>query len=197
MKKTGFIISFLIALGGIYGMYWMLSPNHSEWDNIEKENPKMVEMFNSELDRIIQDHTKSSFNPGYNEISHLSTQAYFKTLKSIESYARHGVMSTKARNSLYLKLNFNDGKEVKEVYTGHSVSCYMGPSLLMKVYFENGRIQRVFTNGVEKEGSPEWVKNDMYTLLKAALNQDIHENWDQYFPPKKTKSDFDKEWDEL
>lgn len=197
MKTKKWLIISLLVLIEFVVMIWIFMPNKSEWDVIDKENPKLVAMANEQFDRLIENHTKSSFYPGYNEHSHINAQKFFNSLRSAETYARHGVMSTKSRNNIYLKLEFNNGEQVKKVYTSKTATGIIGPTLMLKYYFENGKIKQVFTNGVELDGSPDWVKNDLYDYLYSTLGYDIQLNWNDYFEPSKTKSDYKKEWEEL
>ncbi|WP_129021665.1 hypothetical protein [Edaphocola flava] len=169
--------------------------SRSEFDVVDKPNDKMIAMFNTEIDKEIDNHTQSASYPGYIPESRQNVVRYLKTLRSIEGYARYGVQSTKPHNYIELKLTFTDGSSKKEVYTGYSVSGFMGPSILMKVDMENGRAVKVYTNGQEKKGSPEWVIPEINMLINKAIAYDINQHHNHYFAPEKTQKDFEKEWE--
>ena len=177
-----------------FAFYGDFFTSKSEYDNVDIENTKIIEMFNTEIINEIDDHTKSDFNPGYVESSKQQTINFLSTIKSIESYARYGVTSKRPRNNIELKITFNNRKIVNEVYTGTSSSGYMEPNLLLKVFMENGKATKVLTNGIEKNGSPDWIVNDLKTLIHSSISYDIDKNHNAYFAPNKTQKDFDKEW---
>jgi hypothetical protein len=183
------VVSLLILFSDI------IFSSRSEFDVVDKPNDKMVAMVNTEIDKEIDNHTQSASHPGYIPESRQNVVRYLKTLRSIEGYARYGVRSTKPHNYIELKLTFTDGSSKKEVYTGYSVSGFMGPSILMKVDMENGRAVKVYTNGQEKKGSPEWVIPEINMLINTAIAYDINQHHNNYFAPEKTQKDFEKEWD--
>lgn len=167
----------------------------SKFDIPDQQNDKIVNMLNIQIDKEIEDHTQSTMYPGYSEKSRQTTIDFLKTIKSIESYARYCVESERVRNNLELKIIFNDGNVAEKVYTGHSCSGFLDPCLLIKVELQNGKAVRVFTNGQEKKGSPDWIINDLNILIEKAISYDIDRNYEGYFPPKKTQNDFEKEWE--
>ncbi|MCW3159781.1 hypothetical protein [Chryseobacterium oryctis] len=199
MKKSNSLIVILVvfvtAIVIGYILFKNALPSHSEFDVIDKPNDKVVNMVNEQIERQIENHTQNIMHPGYIPESRQNTIDYLKTIKTIESYARHGVESTQPRNYLELKITFNDGTVAEKVYTGHPCSGYMSPCLLLKVEMENGKAIHVFTNGQEKKGSPDWIINDLNTLIKSAISYDMSKNQDNYFAPEKTQKDFDKEWE--
>ncbi|PSK94648.1 hypothetical protein [Taibaiella chishuiensis] len=56
-----------------------------------------------------------------------------------------------------------------------------------------GKVSRVWTNGAELKGSPDWITNDLNTLIKSAIPYDMDKNRNSYFLPHKTQTDFKKE----
>ncbi len=201
MKKAIIIVTAIIIIAATIGVLYVLgvdfSWKKSGYDTPDQENKKMVEMFNAQIKSEIDNHTKSSMHPGYREESRQNTINYLSTIKSIESYARYGVTSTRVHNKLELKIMFNNGKSVEDVYTGLSVSGIMKPALLMRVEMRDGKAVQIFTNGQEKTGSPDWIIPDLRLMINAAISYDIGQNYEHYFPAQKTEQDFQKEWDTL
>lgn len=187
------VLSFLI-LGVLFSD--ILFPRRSAYDKVDKPNDKMVPMFNAAIEREIENHTQSDFHPGYIPGSRQRTIDYLKTIKFIEGYASYGVTSARPHNYLELKIGFADGSVADGVYTGQSISGYMGPALLMKVDMEQGKVVKVYTNGQEKKGSPDWVVPDINTMIDKAIAYDIGQHQNLYFPPQKTPADFEKEWEQ-
>ena len=172
------------------------SPSISKEDIPSIDNPKIISMFDEQLEKGISNHTKSAMNPGYNETSHLRAKDFLSSITKLETYSRYGVTSTRARNAIELRIYFKNGSKIDKVYTGNSSSHVMPPPLLLSVTLEDGKTKKVLTNGVEKKGSPEWIINDLNTIIDAAIGYDQQINHDFYFAKMKTQKDFNKEWDE-
>lgn len=198
MKKGILIFSLLIAAAATglicYLLVQEVSYKKSRLDNPDLENNRIVSMFNERIDRQIQDHKQSVMYPGYITESRQNTILYLQRIQSIESYTRYGVGSTHPRNYLELRITFDDHTAADQVYTGHSCSGYMGGCLLMKAEIKNGQAIRIFTNGQEKKGSPEWIIPSLDLMIEKAISYDIGRHPDRYFPPRKTQKDFDREW---
>jgi hypothetical protein len=184
------IMSILIIL-----FYDVIFTFRSEFDVVDQPNDKMIPMFNTEIDRQIEEHTQSIDHRGYIRESRQNTINYLKSVRSIEGYARYGVKSTKARNYIELKIEFSNDKIVDQIYTGQSVSGYMVPSLLMKVNMINGKAVKVYTNGQERKNVPEWSIPDIRLMIDKAIAYDIIQHRDSYFAPNKTQGEINKEWE--
>ncbi|MBX2950668.1 MAG: hypothetical protein KF704_15410 [Crocinitomicaceae bacterium] len=193
---AGLIVSAIILGIAAVPLYRTFFGTHSVYDEPNKENTKIIPMLDEQIERALNDHTQSTMHPGFRSESRENAAAFLSTIRSIQSYARYGVESTQARNNLELKITFTNGKTVDKVYTGQTVSGFMGPALLMKVYLKDGKTEKVLTNGMEKTGSPDWIINDLYLLIDSAIGYDISVNEHRYFPPRKTQKDFEKEWEE-
>lgn len=197
MKKGKPIVLLAIVLtGGIlfYFVYSSLGYTKSKYDNTAIENPKIITMFDEQVKIAIDRHTHSVMYPGYTEASRLNTINFISKISILESFARYGVESTRPHNALRLKVTFSDGTIADDLYTGQTVSGYMGPALIMKIFMKDGKTTKVLTNGVEMKGSPDWINNDLYTMINSAISFDISRNPQLYFPPKKTAKDFEQEW---
>lgn len=197
MPKGRILLIVIILSSLILGFLFndIIFPRRSAYDKADKPNDKMIPMFNAAIEREIDDHTQSDAHPGYIPGSRQRSIDYLKTIKYIEGYARYGVESTRPHNYLELKIGFADGKIAEEVYTGQSVSPLVGIAVLMKVEIDNGKVVKVYTNGQEKKGSPEWVIPDINTMINKAIAYDIDQHHDKYFPPQKTSKDFEQEWE--
>ncbi|OCA76565.1 hypothetical protein BBH99_12355 [Chryseobacterium contaminans] len=200
MKKPSIFFISVIILAFMAAIFYIFWGNpfsaHSELDIPDKPNEKLFGMFNKEIEKEIENHTQSVMYPGYIAESRQNTINYLKTIKTIESSTRYGVKSTQPRNNLELRIVFKDGNVAEKIYTGHSCSGYTSPCLLMKVEMKDGKATHIFTNGVERKGSPEWIIPDLNIMINKAISYDINRNPNQYFPPQKTQQDFDKEWNE-
>ncbi len=178
-----------------FGYTFFYNPK-SAIDVIDKENPKIVAMFNKQIDVAIKDNTKSDFYPGYISASRENFILFLKSISQIQSHTRYGVTSSKTRNNFEVDILFKDGSTAKNLYTSNVCYRSLGDCLLLKVIMQNGLATQVFTNGVEKNGSPDWIVNDLNTLIEAANHYDKDRNRNNYFLPDKTKKDFKKEWEE-
>jgi hypothetical protein len=193
-----------LALVALFFITYEFMSSKSEFDMVDKENSKIVVMMNEQIKyNVNQYNTNDSdaFGPVSNCKTCLPTakkkvEDYLKTIKQVESYARYGVTSTQYRNLIELKITFNNGVVVNNVHTGAPCSGYGTPHLLLKVLMQNGTATQVFTNGVEKNGSPDWIINDLNVLARYTIYNDVSQNRSDYYIPEKSKVDFDKEWDE-
>ncbi|WP_146942902.1 hypothetical protein [Chryseobacterium hagamense] len=190
------IIAFAFCAGFAYVSFRSNFPARTGNDVPDKENGKMVSMLNNEIEKEIYRHTQSPMYPGYIPEAGQNTVNYLKTIKSVESYARYGVTSTRPRNYLELKITFNDGSQASEIYTGRPCSAYIETCLLIKAEMKDGKAVKVYTNGQERKGSPDRIKPDLSLLIDKAIAYDIGKHHDQYFAPEKTQKDFDKEWED-
>ncbi|WBV61442.1 hypothetical protein PFY12_04795 [Chryseobacterium camelliae] len=200
MKKnritpTSAILIIIFTAGTFYLFFGNLFTSPSKFDVADQQNDKIVDMFNKQVEQEIENHTQSVMYPGFIPEARQNTIDYLKSIQSIESYARDGVESAQPRNYLELNIVFNDGTVAKKVYTGYTCSAYLGPCLLMKVEMRDGKAVKVFTNGQEKKGSPNWIIPDLNILINKAITYDIIKNHNKYFPPQKSQQDFDKEWE--
>ncbi|MCE3076462.1 hypothetical protein [Chryseobacterium gwangjuense] len=200
MKKpaitfTSSLLIIIFAAGIFYIFFGDLFTRPSKFDVPDQQNDKIINMFNKQIEQEIENHTQSTMHPGYIPEARQNTIDYLKSIQSIESYARDGVKSAQPRNYLELNIIFNDGTVAKKVYTGYTCSAYLGPCLLMKVEMKDGKAVKVFTNGQEKKGSPDWIIPDLNILINKAIAYDIQRNNDSYFEPRKNQKDFDKEWE--
>lgn len=189
------LLVIIFAAGISYAFLGDLFTQRSKFDVPDQQNDKIINMFNKQIEQEIENHTQSLMYPGYIPEARQNTINYLKSIQSIESYARHGAKSTQPRNYIELKIGFNDGTFAEDVYTGHPCTAYLEPCFLMKVEMKDGKAVKVFTNGQEKKGSPDWIIPDLNILINKAIAYDIQKNSNKYFEPQKNQKDFDKEWE--
>jgi len=196
-RLIGLIVGLLVSLP-IFGIiiFDLLPESRTEFDVPNKKNDKIVPMFDKQLEYQINNYEKNSIKPGLLVTTKAHVVAYLKTIARIENYSRYGVNSTTSRNSILVKITFKDGSIVKDVYTGRTSSGILPPPILLAVELENGKTKQVFTNGREKEGSPDWIISDLNYLIDAAIHYDMNRNQDPYYGPNKTSEDYKKEWED-
>ena len=185
----------ILAAASIYFFYLKDELTNSNFDKTDQSNPKVVTLFNEEIDfqieRLSSDISKPMIQQGKKNLVE-----YLKSVKSIRTYALHGVKSTENRNYLRMQTTFKDGETVDRS-TGRSCSGNQKPCLLIRVEMENGRAKKVFTNGQEVKGSPAETQQYISTILQKLWIEDLIDNNDKYYPPKKTHHNFEKDWDNI
>jgi len=189
------LLTTAVSLVMVYFLLAELISSKTQFDVADKENPKIVAMLNTQLQKNIDKHEKNTFHPGYLPTAKAYVAAYLKTIAKLESYSRYGVASSRGRNAIEVRIAFKDGTVAEKLYTGNTSSHVMPPPLLLSVTMNDGIAVKVWTNGVEKKGSPEWIVNDLNTLIEAAVFYDIKRNRNGYYPADKTPQDFEKEWE--
>ncbi len=137
------------------------------------------------------------FESPYIREAKTNTQNFFNSIVAIESYARYGVMSQRVHNQLELNITFENGSKATKVYTGQSLNGLMGPNVLLKILMKNGKVTQAFSNGLELNNPPDWVKNDIITIVKSTMSFDITRNHNKYFKAQKTKDDVKEEWNKV
>lgn len=185
----------ILAAASVYFFFLKDELANSNFDKIDQSNPKVVTLFNEEIDlqieRLSSDISKPMIPQGKKNLVE-----YLKTVKSIRTYARHGMKSTENRNYLRMHATFSDGETVDKS-TGRSCSGNQKPCLLMRVEMENGQAKKAFTNGQETKGSPAETQQYISTILQKLLIEDLIDHNDKYYPPRKTQQNFDKDWEDV
>lgn len=204
--------------------------SRSEYDRVDKENGKLVFLFNREFDKEIEkfiykvskaqefdslanittnaaqkkfyrkmsrDFDKPVFNSNYTQEAKSNAQKFLGTISMIESYARYGVMSDRVHNKLELKISFIDSAEADDISTGKSIYGKTGPNVLFKILVSQGRVTQVYSNGVELKNPPDWVINDIKTVVESTLSYDIARTPDNYFKAGKTKDEIKQDWERV
>ncbi len=186
----------LLIVSTTYLIYDTTSIKKNEFDIVNKENPKLISIFNNQLQPEIARY-KSGWYPGAIATAYIRIEDFFKSVRQIETYTTYGFGSSLNHNGIEIKITYNDGRVVENIYTGihWNGRILMGPHVLLKMEFENGELLRVYTNGVEMSGSPDDMKNPMQGLVESLIHHDMKENRDLYFYPDKTAADIGTEWD--
>ncbi len=192
------IIPIFIGLSIIVGGYFVYnneSIKKNEFDTVNKENIKLILIFNNELYREIEQY-KTGWYPGAIPTAYVRIEDFFTSVQQIETHTRYGFGSSKNHNGIEIKITYTNGNVVDTIYTGKNWNgkTILGPSMLVKMQFENGKLSKVYTNGVERNVSPEDTKNPLHDLVKNLISYDAQQNHDLYFLPTKTQSQIDTEW---
>ena len=169
----------------------------NEYDEVTKENNKIGILYDSlyshELRRI-QQHWYS----GYKDSAYVRFEKLPTLIQKIETYARYGSGNDSKSNLLEVRITFKNGDVANELYTGVRVLTSMiAPQLLLKLEFENGKVFKSYSNGVELNGSPNDITNDLLLVLETLSNYDAKKNHSDYYDPPKTDEDLKKEWDNI
>ncbi|MFL9833574.1 hypothetical protein [Chryseobacterium terrae] len=184
-----------VASIGIF-FVWILSDIitiKSKFDKIEQPNDKLVSIFNDEVDHQIKTLAKDIAKPMIPEgEAHLKD--YLKNIKTIETYAKHGVTSTQNRNYLRVKFTFNNNQTI-EKNTDRSCSGNSSePCLLIKVDMQDGKAVKILTNGQEQKNSEHEAQQYIAEVLEKIFIEDLINNNERYYPPIKTEKNFENEW---
>jgi hypothetical protein len=196
-KIIGFV--FFITIGIlIYFFSTMNNPQKGPYDIVGKENGKVGILFEQAIAKE-KASIEHGFYAGLMPSSTKRIDEYFKAIKTIESYASKGTESDNKYNEVEVKITFNDGKVVNELYTGIRVvqAFGMGAQLLVKMELTNGKVTKTYTNGVERNRSLEYITADIEYIKKAVLYYDKSVNSNAYNYPQKTNNQIKKEWDDI
>lgn len=167
-------------------------------DIVDKQNDKVGILFEQAISKEKQ-RIESKWYNGLMPSCTKRMEEYFKSIKIIESYASEGTSSNDKFNKLEVRITFNDGKVVEELYTGVRVvqTFGMGAQLLVKMEFIDGKVVKTLTNGAELNNSPNSIIPDIEQITKAVLGYDREINRTFYYYPAKTQEDINKEWDSI
>jgi archaellum component FlaF (FlaF/FlaG flagellin family) len=200
-KRAKILLGIIAAICGVYLFFKFFDlyiGNKNAYDKVEKENEKLIPLFYSSLNKEIEMY-KSGWYSGCRKTAYLQVENLFTTIKEVATYTRYGLASKQSHNRVLVQVLYNDGKKVNDLYTDVSWngSNIMGYPLLLKYVFENGKIVKAFSNGIEIDKSPSEAKAPIDDIVNAIIHQDYKDNKSFYFLPDKTKDDFKKEWDKV
>jgi hypothetical protein len=200
-KRTKY---FLILIGLAFSIFLYFNLKDAVWstkieiDKVEIENQKLIPLFNAALAKEVEMY-KSGWYSGCLKSSYLRVENLFTTIKEIATYSRYGLASRQSHNRVLVRVEYNDGRKVQDLYTDVSLNGTnsLGNPILLRYVFENGKLVKAFSNGVEREGSPTLTKGPIDDIINAVIHQDYKDNPSFYFPAEKTKADYKKEWDNV
>jgi hypothetical protein len=198
-NKKSILLSLLLGLG--FALFFTMNLGKKKtgpMDVVNKENSK-IGVFFEELLEDEKDRIKMGFYDGLLPSSVSRIDEYLKTIQTIESYASKGTESDDKFNKIEIRIRFNNGKTVSELYTGKRVvqAFGMGNQFLVKFTLKNGTIVKSESNGVELKNGPDYIQADLEDVKSAVLSYDRSVNGTFYFLPAKTKADIQKEWDNI
>jgi hypothetical protein len=195
---------FLLIIGLIFGVFLYFNLKDADWgtktaiDKVEIENQKLIPLFNAALAKEIAMY-ESGWYSGCLRSSYIQVENLFTTIKEISTYSRYGLNSKQSHNRVLVRVEYNNGRKVQDLYTDVSWNGTnsLGDPILLKYVFENGKLVKAFSNGIEREGSPTLTKGPIDDIINAIIHQDYKDHASFYFPPEKSKNDFKKEWDNI
>lgn len=180
-----------------------LTLNKGTWEltRTTKKNPtnpyvqKQLDDFNKNFEKNFEKNSPKI----YIRDAAKNTDNFLKTIKQVESYASYGTESNDKFNLIEHRITFKNGNVVNELYTGNRVlQAYgMGNQFLTKWIFEDGRVIKSYSNGVELTLGPDGIKNDILKIVENITRFDWQENKIKYFFADKTQIDIDSEWKKI
>jgi hypothetical protein len=198
MKK---ILFFGLGIIVIAVVIYFIRPSRmqkTELDVLDKSNPKVCVLFDSLAKQEIERYKGSISYPGCLPTANERIEALFKSIKFAEMYAEFGSGNSYRFNYLCVKITFNDGRIVDDVYTGKRIlSSLISSQFLFKLEFNNGNSVQCWTNGAERNRGPGNCMPDLRTLFEALVKYDMEGNRASYFFPDKTNQDINKEWEKI
>lgn len=191
------IVIFTLVLGA--GLSYFVWPKSvlNEFDQKTVSNPKLVEMIAQQQQSLYKKYAdlsdKKTLPPKIDE--HLKN--FFSTIKSISTHTRYGMGSRRNRNAIEIDIEFNDGRSVKNIYTGTSWNGtpYLGPYFLMTVDFDKGLPVSAMTNGIEKKSLPQDLIPQLTSTLQSVIYHEMNKNKPLYSWPKKSPEEIQKSWE--
>jgi len=203
MKSKKFVVLILVLaiLGGIT-MYLLMFPRNysfmpkSEYDVVDKVNPKMVILVNEEIEALIKDYGSGMYV--YRPEAPANLKKFFGGIKEIETYSRYGTNSIQGYNGIRADVTFQDGRQVKDLYitSGYKFRS-RSPKLYMHIIMQDGKATAVSTNGLELTGSPAEARGAIGEILKQLANFDKDEHKTHYFYPEPPKPEPSEEWEKV
>lgn len=194
----------VLFLGGL--CYWGYSfydneftIKRNEFDIVDKENEKLISLFNTAYNGERKMNSGDEFSPGCKKTAPIRIDSFFNTIKEIETYTKYGVASSRLRNGVLIKIVYADGKIEDGIWcnTSWSGKYLVGSPLLLKIYLENGKAKKILSNGVEKETSPDATYNPLHNIIENLIKFDMGRYHDDYFLDVNNKTNIKKEWDSV
>ncbi|OJV53593.1 MAG: hypothetical protein BGO31_01650 [Bacteroidetes bacterium 43-16] len=176
------------------GVFAYFSKN--EYDVVNKANPKMVVLFNQELDDIVSEYGSGMY--AYIPEAPANLQKFYRNIKTVETYARYVSNSFMGYNGIRANLTFQDGRQIKDMYiTSGGKFRSTRPKLLMRIAMQDGRATEVVTNGLELTQTPTDAKGTIRVLLQQLIMLDQNEHHNNYYAPPPPPPDPAKEWEKV
>lgn len=201
MKKYPILILVFVIVGGLT-MYLLMFPRNnsfmpkSEYDVVDKVNPKMVILVNEEIDAIIKEYGSGMYV--YRTEAPDNLKKFFQGIQKIETYSRYGTNSIQGYNGIRADVTFQDGRQIKDLYiTSGGKFRSETPKLYMHIVMQNGRASEVSTNGLELKSSPAEARGAIKEVLKRLANFDKDEHKTNYFYPEPPKPQPAEEWEKV
>lgn len=159
-------------------------------------NPRMAQMLNEALDEEVRQIGDSIMYPGYIREADDNARLFLRSVKEVVSRCSGGRSDNSKFNKRVLDVTLADGTVLKGQYTGESCYYMIEEPNIYRVFFENGRVSDVQSDGREKNKPVDGFKTEAGSFAGNLLNVDVRRNRHRYFPEQKTADDFRREWEE-
>jgi hypothetical protein len=187
----------MIVCGGL--LYWDSLPPAPG----DKPSPKLVEMFNREIDaeivRIAAPPSLYTLGPNYRPDAADRAHEWLSELREVvthcENYSR---LMRRGHNAHVFKATLQSGEKISG--TAHisgvvsTARCYPDSVTEMRVTFEGGRVIQVTTDGSEQTRSLESAQQVVSGVVRGLVSYDARQNPERYYVEVPQEPDYAKEW---
>lgn len=188
---VGSPIIFVVFIMDIFGLY---SRNH--YDVTNQPNLKMITIVNKQIDSLAL--TYESKKETYIPEAGNNFRNYMKSLKSIQTYSRHGSNSLLGYNGIDADFTHIDGTVEKGEYiTSGAKFKQTKPKLQMYIEIKNGKAIKVLTNGLEKNNTPLHASKAVDDILKSITRKNFTDRRELYYYPVPAPPDPKTEWEKI
>ena len=142
----------------------------------DQSNPKLVVMFNQEIDDFERDLLSATLHPGYHDGAAANGRAWLKRVDVVESYCRRSGRFSHTAADVRLR----DG-ELLEDRVVDTTSCSAEGTIEMRVRFAEGRVVDVQTDSSELQFSPDAARRQVEGLLREVVQVEMDTNKAAYF----------------
>ncbi|MBL0912548.1 MAG: hypothetical protein IBJ09_09250 [Bacteroidia bacterium] len=158
-------------------------------------NPRMAEMLNEALDQRIRSIGDSIMYPGYTREADDNARLFLKEVKEVVPRCTKGPNDNARFNKRVLDVTLNNGTVLEDQYTGESCYYMIEKPNIYRVFFKDGRVVDVQSDGREKERPVENFRVDANSFAEYLIKVDIGQHKDRYFPREKTRKEIRDEWE--
>lgn len=142
----------------------------------DQSNPKLVAMFNQEIDEFEQDLLSPKVHAGFHDGAAASGRAWLQQVDVVESYCGNPGRFAHIRADVRLR----DGRVFAERMVDTS-RCSAESTIEMRVRFGEGRVVDVQTDGSEKQFPPDHARRAVEALLGEIVQVDMDTNKTGYY----------------
>jgi len=158
-------------------------------------NPRMAEMLNEALDEHIRTMGNSIMYPGYIREADDNARLFLKDVKEVVSRCTKGPKGEPRFNKRVLDVTLNNGTVLEDQYTGESCYYIVEKPNIYRVFFKDGRVVDVQSDGREKERPVENFRVEANSFAEYLIKVDIRLHGERYFPREKSSREIREEWE--